>query len=572
MMRRPLLPRGARRRALGALAVAAALTTVVTVGVRPTSAAWVTSASVGRSVGVASSTCTTPGVYRTTARSRFLAGSVAGVPVDSSGALAALVADNDATSTSFTAGSTARGADAATTTVSSSAASAAAAPLSPSGSQTQYASAGSTGTSSAGAGAVTTGGAIDGAAIASGTAPTVGSVEISGALAGVPGGIAAAGQLSQLRLTSGAAGATATLNECARRWGSSLSSALSRTVTVQSLGLSTRMSAVSDLVAAAADRTAIDAAVAGVTGGSGTSSAETAIGAAAGGDLVAALKSTLGAVLGSAVGSPSATVVVTSDFGGVATAGRQSFSAPSTPVRLDGRTGDLTADLSAIAGTTAPAPNTDLLSAATTSTIAAGASGASGAFVDAVDQAWSSSTSMTGTTIRVDLSVPIANVGTVTATLSGTAADFVARNETVSHPLLTLLPTASLPVGLGLDLSAVTALVQAIPASQLTGSAKSVVDVRVVSPLTDAIAATRTALGTALTTARSRIAGQLAVLPDVAAVTLNEQPDVAPFPSPVAGMGSGYQVTAVRVKVLGGRALDLAIDATSVGPDRTINQ
>ena len=58
-------------------------------------------------------------------------------------------------------------------------------------------------------------------------------------------------------------------------------------------------------------------------------------------------------------------------------------------------------------------------------------------------------------------------------------------------------------------------------------------------------------------------------------VTLNEQPDVVPFPTPLAGTGSAagaYLVTAMRVKVLGGQALDLAIDTTSVGPDTTINQ
>ncbi|GAA2754157.1 choice-of-anchor G family protein [Amnibacterium kyonggiense] len=569
-MRPQRVRRSARRRTIGALAVAAALTTVVTVGVRPTTAAWVASASVGQSVGVASSTCTTPGVYRTTSTSRFLAGSVAGVPLGASAGLAALTASNDAGTIAFPTGVTMQGRDAATSTVPSGAASAAAAPLSPTGAHAQYAAARSTGISSAAAGAVTAGGAIDGAAITNGTAPTVGGVAVSSALAGVTGGTAAAGQLSQLRLTTGAAAATATLNECVRRWGASLSSALTRTVEVRSVDLSTRASAVSDLLAAAADRTTIDAAVSGVTGGSATSSTETAIGTAAGGDLATAVRNAVGALLSASVGTPSATVTVTSDFSGVTTAAQQTVAAPSAPVRLNGATKDLTVDLSAIAGTTSPAPNTDLLSAATTSAIAAGVSGASGALVDAVDRAWS--TSLDGTTIRADLSVPIAGLGTVTATLSGRAIDFVAGTETVSGPVLTLLPNASLPLGIGLDLTAVTALIRAIPTTQLTGSARSVVGTQVVTPLTGAITSTRTALGAALMTARSRIAGQLAVLPDVVAVTLNEQPDVAPFPTPVAGMGTGYQVTAVRVKVLGGRALDVAIDATSVGPDTTINE
>lgn len=562
------LPLRPVHRIAAGLATFSTLAVVLTVGAHPTSASWVTTSRLGNSVGTASSTCTTPGVYRTTSTSRFLAGSVAGVPISASGALAALAANNDATTTAFSSGATAQATGAATTTVSSGAASAAVAPLSPTGSQTQYASATSTGTSTAAAGAVTTSGAIDGTAITSGTAPTVGGIAVSSALAGVAGGTAAAGNLSQLRLTTGAAGATATLNECARRWGASLSSALSRSVQVSALGLTTRETAVTDLLAAAADRSRIDAAVSTVTAGSGTSAAETAIGTAAGTDLANAVRNAVGAVLSASVGTPSATVVVTSDFSGVTTAAQQTFAAPSAPVRLNGTTKDLTVDLSAIAGTTAPAPNTDLLSSATTSTIASGVSGASGALVDAVDQAWAGS--LSGTTVRADLSVPLAGVGTITATLSGTAAAFAAGTETVTGPVVALLPTTSLPIGL--DLSTVTAAIQAIPAAQLTGSARSVVSTQVVTPLNGAITSTRNALADALTTARSLIAGQLAALPGVLSVTLDEQPDVAPFPTPVAGTGSGSQVTAMRVKVLGGQALDLAIDTVSVGPDTTINQ
>ena len=55
---------------------------------------------------------------------------------------------------------------------------------------------------------------------------------------------------------------------------------------------------------------------------------------------------------------------------------------------------------------------------------------------------------------------------------------------------------------------------------------------------------------------------------------MNEQPDVAPYPAPAPGTGpaGSRRVTALRVQVLGGRALDLAFASASVGPDRTVNE
>lgn len=561
-MRRVLRGRGPARRIALTTAVVASLTVAVTVGAHPTSAAWVGSTSLGQAVGSTSSSCTTPGAYRTTASGRFLRGSVAGVPV-TAGSLAPMTADNDATSVAFSTGATAQGGDGATSAVPGSAAAnavqaAAGTPVlsSPSGSQTQYAAATSTGRSVAASGAVTSGGAIDSAAIAAGTGPAVGGLGVSAVLATVPGGASASGALSQLGLTIGSAASSATLNECARRWGASLSSALTRTATVSGLSLSTRVAAVNDLLGAVrTGRDSVDTRIAGIT--AGTSTAETAIGTAAGSDLATAVKNALG-LLSGLVGTASSTVSIAADTSGAATAVQDPRSGAGGLVQLDGSTGDVRVDLAGLAGAASPAPNTAVLPAATTATIATGVSTASGGLVSAVDTAWDAA--LTGTTVSVDLVVPLTGLGSVKASLRGSAAAFAAGTETVSGPVVVLLPGAVLPIGL--DLTAITSIAPAL----LTVSAKSVVATKVVGDLSTTVDAAKSSLDTALTTARSVIPTQLAALSTLFDITLNEQP--------TAAAGDPYRVTALRIHVrtASADALDLAIASASVGPDRTVNE
>lgn len=554
-----------RRRAGVALAMAAALTVVVTVGVRPTFASWVSTTSLSDSVGVASSSCTTPGVYRTTASSRFLSGSVAGVPLPSGGGLAALTADNPATGATFPSGATPQGADAATGTLGNAtvasaiqAAGGVTALAAPSGSQTLYSAATSTGRSVAAAGAVTTAGAIDAAGIAGGTRAAVGSVDVSSVLGAVPGGTAAAGSLSQLGLSIGHVASTATLNECARRWGASLSSALTRATSVPALTLGTRADAVTGLVTAiGAQRAAIGSRIALVTAGASTSPAETAIGGAAGDDLVSALRSVLG-LLSSLVGTATSTVTVTTDMSAVTAAATSTSSAASGLVRLDGANGDIRVDLASLAGATSPAPNTPVITSGAVSAIGTGVSTSAAALTDSVGSAMDAA--LAGTTIRVDVAVPLLGLGSVTARLEGSATEFAAGTESVQGPVVTLLQGVNLPIGL--DLTAIASIAPAL----LRVSARSPVATQVIAPLTSVVGTARSSLTTALTTTQSTVVAQLAPLSSLLSITLNEQPAAAP--------GGPYTVTAlhVRLRVAGTDALDLAVATSSVGPDRTINE
>ncbi|GAA4745686.1 hypothetical protein GCM10025783_16940 [Amnibacterium soli] len=562
-MRRHLDAGRRRRRRFGTgVAAAAALAVAVGAGVQSSSAAWVSSTTLGDAVGSASSSCTTPGVYRTTASSRWLAGSVAGAPLTARAALAPMTADNPASIAVFPAGAVPQGSDAATTAVSSASAAAAlgSALTAPSGSQTQYAAATSTGTSVAGVGAVDTAG------IASGSAPALGALDVDGLLGQVSGGTAAAGDLSRLRLAVGRVAATSTLRECSRRWGASLASALDRGVTVSSLSLTTRTASVTRLVGAtgaqrAAVRTAFDA----VTGGAGTSPAETSLAGTAGTGLVGAVNAALGS-LGSLAraGGASATVRIGADLGAVDTAAAQTTPAGGL-VRLDASAGDVVVDVGSLAPA-APAPNTALLTAADASRIASGTSAAAGAVVTDVGAAWSAAASEA--TVSVDVSVPVvlagATIATVGESMSGTVAQFAAGTETRSAPSVVVLSV--------LDPTSLLAAVTAQLAPLLLGPVEGAVGTVVSAPLTAAVADAKGSLATSLTAARSALPGELGVLPAVLSVTLNEQPDVAPHPAPAAGTGGGYRTTALRLKVLGGSALDLAVATTSVGPDRTVNE
>lgn len=550
-----------RRRVLGAVATAAALAAVVTVGVRPTFASWVSTAQLGQPVGVASSTCTTPNVYRTTASSRFLAGSVAGVPLTGAAALAALTAGNPASTATFSSGATPRGSDGASGAVANAAIASAVQSAggvvgltAPSGSQTQYAAATSTGTSIAGAGSVTNAGAID---LPSGTSG--GTLAVSALLGQVAGGTAAAGTLSDIGMSVGRVASAATLNECALRWGAPLSSALTRSSSVSSLSVSARSAAVHSLVAAlGTQQDSVSAAFTTARTSTDVSSARAAIGTAAGNDLVAALRATLGAVLSALLGQPTVDVSITGDASDAAVSAQPAVT--SGPVTVDGSADGLTVDVAALAGQ-APAADTAVLTSADGGTISAASQTAAQQLVSGVRTRWTAAAGGVG--ISASVRVPLSGLGEVTSRLSGTAAQFAAGTEAVSGPVLTLLPGASLP---GVDLTAVTALVAGISAGALTSSSKQATTTWLLAPLTTAITDAGTALTAPLAAFGSAVPSEASTLTSLFSVTLGERSGTG------SGPGSSYSVTALHVRVKGGAALDLSVASSSVGPDTTVNQ
>lgn len=558
----PLVPRHrtTRRRVIGVLAVVAALTTVVTVGIRPTSASWVMTADLGRQVGTTSSSCTTPGVYRTTASSRFLSGSVAGVPLPSL-SLPALTADNPATGATFPVGSTAAGTDAATSATSGSSMATAAlnasgvtAYTSPAGSQNQYVSATSAGRSGAASGSVTSAGTID---LASGSSG--GTLDVSALLGQVAGGTAAAGALSSIGLSVGRIASSATLNECALRWGAPLSSALSRSSSLSSLSVSSGSAAVHSLVTSVGtQQSAVTGAFTTARTSTSANSARTAIGTAAASDLVTALKSLLGGVLTLLLGAATADVTITGDASGAAVSSQPAVT--SGPVTINGSSDAMTVDLVGLAGQ-APAANTAVLTSSDSTTISAASQTAAQQLVSDIKTGWTSAASGVG--ISVFVRVPLAGLGDVTSTISGTAAQFAAGTETVNGPVLTLLPGANLP---GVDLTVLTSLVAGLAGSLLTASSRQATTDRLLTPLTSAITGAGTALAAPLAAFGTAVPGEASTLTSLFSVTVNEQSATA------AGPGGSYSITAVHVRVKGGSALDLSIATSSVGPDLTINQ
>jgi hypothetical protein len=267
-------------------------------------------------------------------------------------------------------------------------------------------------------------------------------------------------------------------------------------------------------------------------------------------------------------GTPTASVSISSDLAGATAAAGETTTAGSGLVSLDGGAGVVTADLTKLQNPANAAPNTSVLTSGDTTSIAAGVGTAAATLVGDVGTAWTGAAS--ASRITVDVIVPVSALGlplvTVEQRMTGSLADFLDPSHVWPAPSVTVLGT--------LNPTAFTAALTAQLPSLLLGPLQTTVGTAVSAPLTSAITTARSALAAALTVAQAAMPTELARLSTLFSITLDEQPDVAPYPTAAAGIGPGYVTTALRVhvEVAGADALDLAVASTSVGPDRTINQ
>lgn len=564
-----------RRRIRVALAGAAAVTLVVPLASTTTLASWRTTSSLVGGVASASSDCTTSGVYTSTASAQGVSGSMGSTSFSNAPALKATSALSAFGAATFTGDALPQGDDDASRSVSSGdvraaveSATDAVLPLSPAGGALmQYVRTRSSGVASAAAGDVTSFGSP-------GRGAPFGTLDLRALLDDAGDGSAAAPTFQSLGLDIGSLASRATLDECARRWSTPLTQALTRSVAVSDLALRVKDSAsTAFLTSAAAQTAAMTAALNSVTGdSSGLTPSESAVQAAAASALqntLATASANLGlrALLTGPSGSllsSSASVAITADLRPLSAAGSAAAHDASGLVTLDGGTGVLTLDLRRATGTNSPAPNTDLLGIGS-GTLTGATVAATAAYADAERGAWAAVERQTAVSVTATASV--AGLVRITTTASGTLADFASHNETIGALSVDVLG----PLGISPSTlrAALTSLLPSLFVPQLEAAVVSAPSAPT-TVLDLARATAENALAIASSTASQDLPVHLASLGNTLALTGNEQFDSGPSSGSPREV---YGTTALHVRLRVGTAdaLQLYLARVQVGPAFTRN-
>jgi len=588
--------------AVAVFAIAAATLT----GVQSSSAAWNDTEFNNGDVGTLD--CDAPTDLTSRATGRMLNGTIGAINLDAIAGIRGVVVNNDgtsATSTSPGAVSQGAGTDAFGAGVSATALFNAVnigiTPLtlplnSGTGTYNQYGQAHETGISTGAAGAVTNTGAVDTGAVSSGTAGTVGTLRLSD----ISGLTAALAGLTDVSVEIGAVAAVASLDGCPAAWagGTPSPTDLDRSYLVSSLKAQLTSDAVKALTgtggtvptAVGGVQTLLNTLI-GTPTTNGTAETNIATGA------VTSLTGVLAGVLDevstplialSLGGTDQTKAAVSIDLSTVTNYLTSPLS--DGTVSIDLASGTVSIDIAALAGgLNNKAPNTRVLTSAQLNDVVERVEDLLQARLAQIDTALDTALAAATLEINVDiklqatlLSLPPFGIGPIDAfdiklKYLGTLAQYASpggAGVVVTGPSVTLLGGTGIgdallnPILADLTDELLNPVVTVV-----TPAVLNLVVNQLTTPLTGAISTATSNFTTLVTSTITALDPVLESLAGVLNLTLNSQPDVAPFPSaphtPVAGE---YFETALRVDVLSGlpgpSLLSLYLANASVGPNQ----
>ncbi|NLP84302.1 choice-of-anchor G family protein [Microbacterium sp. CFH 90308] len=585
-----------RRRMLSAAVAAAGLVAAMLVPVVATDAAWNDPEWVNGAIGTLD--CSVTEGLTSQGTGRVLSGSLVGESLDPVAGLSGIVVANDgATSSAQPAGSTPLGADAYVSPIALQALGGLISadlgltlPLDAGvGSYAQYGQALPDGASTGAAGAVTDQGTIDLDAVQAGTAPSMGTFQLSQ----LPGIGPALGGIADLTLGVGAVASSTTVDGCEERW-SGPAAAVQRDYLVSGLDLGFESPAGAALSATA--DTAVGTLLTGVN--TTVSAAETALGNA----VVAGLGPLLTGLINNALLSLGTVTIDSVDIAVDATPLQALLDAPLTDgvVSVDLTAGTVTVDLATLVGEVHEssdglnglAPNTSVLSSEVLT-----------ALVDRVGLLLRNPATQTGllydleraaakmvldasvsievsAIIRAQLAIVTVNAVDVGVTIDGTVGGLLGEDG-YAAPDIDVTAEALNTGILGALLAPVNALVAIILSSlegliveNLLPTLAGVLQNSLVAPATGLIGTMTTTLFGAVTTALGALDGELDLISQLVSVTVNSQPDQPPQPAPPYPVADGeYAVSALRIGVVDGTTagaasvLNVFLASSTAGPN-----
>lgn len=573
------------RRMLSAAVAATGLVAAMLVPVVATDATWNDREWAQGAIGTLD--CSVAEGLTSQATGRVLSGSLAGASLDPVAGLGGIVVANDgAVSSAQPAGSTPLGADAYASPIALQALGGLVSaglglplPLEAGvGAYSQYGQALPDGASTGASGVVTDQGSIDLDAVQAGTAPSMGTFQLSQ----LPGLGAALGGIADLTLGVGAVASSATVDGCEERW-SGPEAAVQRDYLVSGLDLGLESPAVAALSATA--DTAVGTLVTGLNTTIGL--AETALGSA----VVAGLGPLLNGLISNPLLSLGAVTLDSVDIAIDATPLQTLLDAPLTDgvVSVDLSSGTVGVDIAALVGEVHESsdglnglpPNTSVLSSEVMT-----------ALVERVGRLLRNPATQTGllydleraaAKMVLDASVSIEASAIIRAQLTLVTVNAVDVGVTIDATVGGLLGTPGYPTPdidvtaallnsglLGLLLTPVNALIAIILGSleglivgNLLPVLGGVLQNALVTPATGLIGTLTTTLVSAVTTALGVLDGELDLISQLVSVTVNSQPDQPPQPAPPYPIAEGeYAVSALRIGV---------VDGTSAGAASVLN-
>ncbi|MCP2638138.1 choice-of-anchor G family protein [Microbacterium sp. HD4P20] len=597
LARTPRTSRGSiARRMLSAAVAATGLVAAMLVPVVATDAAWNDSEWVNGAIGTLD--CSATEGFTSQATGRVLSGSLLGESLDPVAGLSGIVVTNDgATSSVQPASSTALGADAYNSPIALNAIGGLVSaglgltlPLETgTGVYAQYGQALPDGVSTGASGVVTDQGAIDADAVQAGTAPSMGTFQLSQ----LPGLGAALGGIADLSLEVGAVASSATVDGCEEQW-SGAANAVQRDYLVAGLDLGFESPAVAALSATA--DTAVGTLLTGLNTTVGTVEGllRTAV--------INGLTPLLAGLIDNAALSLGTVTVDSLEITLDPTSLNALLDAPLTDgvVSVDLTSGTVSVDLAALVGDVYQssdglnglAPNTSVLSSQVMT-----------ALVERVGLLLRDPATQTGllydleraaAKMVLDASVAIEASAIVRAQLTLITVDAVDVGVTIDGNVGGFLGTPGYPAPdvdvtaavlnsglLGLLLAPVNALVASILTSleplivsTLLPSLATILQNSLVTPATGLIGTMTTTLVSAVTTALGALDGELDLVSQLVAVTVNSQPDQPPQPAPPYAIADGeYAVSALRIGVVDGTTagaaslLNAFLASSTAGPN-----
>ena len=529
-----------------------------------------------------------------------MAGQLAGVPLDPIVGLRGAVVTNDGDTVAHSSGSVPSGPDAygAPITVSAigsliSAGIGATLPLNwGTGVYNQYGQAHETGISTGASGAVTNSGAVDTGAVSGGTAAKVGTLRLSD-LTGL--GTTLAG-LTDVELAVGAVAALATMDGCPMAWDDRTApsgSELQRSYLLSSLDAQLTSQVLRQLTGTGGTvPTAVGTLQSGLTGLIGTpttsGTAETSIGNSVLSSLTGTVSGLLGAIstplLALSIGNGhEVSVGVGIDL----TAVTNYLTGPLTDgvVTVDLASGRVSVNIDALSGgLNNRLPNTRLLTGPNLADVVDRVDALLAQRLAQINTALTTALNAATVSISVDVKVaatllavwPLPGIGPVNALnvhlgYTGSLAQFAAGTQTVTGPSVSLLSGTGIGDALLNPLlgSLTTALLNPV-LTVVTPGVVSVVATQLTTPITGLIATVLTTTTTALSSTITALDPVLQTLAAIVDITVNAQPDVAPYPAPPTPSTTGeFHVSALRIGVLnapaGSSLLSLSLANASVG-------
>jgi hypothetical protein len=444
------------------------------------------------------------------------------------------------------------------------------------GAETQYARATTTGVATGASGALTdSGGGLVSLATPSPSAPGVGSVGLTSAMAATVGDKLAGqtDQLSDPALDVGAVGSMTDLDSCNALWqGVSDASAVARHYVLSKLGLDFSSSLVGAVVSDASSTVSDLSTTLNGLQTSGTPVSNPT--------LTSALTSALSDA-GVTLGGPT-TVQVDVGFDLAPVTDLLTSTLTSGPVSIDLATGEITADIAGLAGVDLNAlpANSPLLTPSTLALLSTHLSDAvndfiTGPFTSAFTSVLDSAT--VSAAVSTDITVLGIDAANVDIAITGSASQFVTPGGAGGAPTVTVAGTALLP---SVGLININTLV-----SGLVSGLVSPVATRVVPALTSAVVTpllgtadgdvTRavTALdGTVLVPVLASLSAVVDVIGDALQLTVNVEPDQAnPVGSPESTSSGRFFESALKIGVLdtmdSSSTLGLFLGSSSAGPN-----